>query len=244
MIIDLAGNELKFSKPEGADYSFNGGILAENNSVTIANGTVNVDGCTGVYTTGKATSYFKNVTFNVNGSGGQGVQGVGYTEFDNCEFNVNGSYGLFCSRATKVTNCTFNVNSFGSAGVQMNTYCSGNVISNCKFNVSYGTAIYVNNNSDVEINNVEITLTGSSSVAGIHVDAENSFATIGENVTITNESTYYSPELVGGNGDLSNVRIADGFKFETDGELNESKFGASPSAKYEKGTFWRTVPST
>ena len=96
----------------------------------------------------------------------------------------------------------------------------------------------------MEINNVEITLTGSSSVAGIHVDAENSFATIGENVTITNESTYYSPELVGGNGDLSNVRIADGFKFETDGELYESKFGASPSAKYEKGTFWRTVPST
>ena len=244
VIIDLAGNELKFSKPDGADYSFTGGILAENNSVTIANGTVNVDGCTGVYTTGTATSYFKNVTFNVNGSRGQGVQGVGYTEFDNCEFNVNGSYGLFCSRATKVTNCTFNVNSFGSAGVQMNTYCSGNVISNCKFNVSYGTAIYVNNNSDVEINNVEITLTGSSSVAGIHVDAENSFATIGENVTITNESTYYSPELVGGNGDLSNVRIADGFKFETDGELYESKFGASPSAKYEKGTFWRTVPST
>ena len=244
VIIDLAGNELKFSKPDGADYSFTGGILAENNSVTIANGTVNVDGCTGVYTTGTATSYFKNVTFNVNGSRGQGVQGVGYTEFDNCEFNVNGSYGLFCSRATKVTNCTFNVNSFGSAGVQMNTYCSGNVISNCKFNVSYGTAIYVNNNSDVEINNVEITLTGSSSVAGIHVDAENSFATIGENVTITNESTYYSPELVGGNGDLSNVRIADGFKFETDGELYESKFGASPSAKYQKGTFWRTVPST
>ena len=244
VIIDLAGNELKFSKPEGADYSFTGGILAENNSVTIANGTVNVDGCTGVYTTGKATSYFKNVTFNVNGSGGHGVQGVGYTEFDNCEFNVNGSYGLFCSRATKITNCTFNVNSFGSAGVQMNTYCSGNVISNCKFNVSCGTAIYVNNNSDVEINNVDITLTGNSSVAGIHVDAENSFATIGENVTITNESTYYSPELVGGNGDLSNVRIADGFKFETDGELYESKFGASPSAKYQKGTFWRTVPST
>ena len=244
VIIDLAGNELKFSKPEGADYLFNGGILAENNSVTIANGTVNVDGCTGVYTTGKATSYFKNVTFNVNGSGGQGVHGVGYTEFDNCEFNVNGSYGLFCSKATKVTNCTFNVNSFGGAGVQMNTYCSGNVISNCKFNVSYGTAIYVNNNSDVEINNVDITLTGNSSVAGIHVDAENSFATIGENVTIINESTYYSPELVGGNGDLSNVRIADGFKFETDGELYESKFGAFPSAKYEKGTFWRTVPST
>ena len=241
VIIDLAGNEIVFNKPEGADYSFTGGILADKNSITLVNGIVNVDSCTGIYTTGSATSYFKNVTFNVTGSNSYGVDAVGFTEFDHCSFNVTGGYGVFCARPTKVTNCTFKVNGFGAVGVQMNNHCNGNVISNVKLEVSYGTAIYVNNNSDAAIDNIDITLNGKFSVAGIHVDPEKSFITIGENVIVTNNSTYYSPELVGGNGDLSNIKMADGVTFETDGELYVSKYGASPSAKYEKGTYWRTV---
>ena len=243
VIIDLAGNALTF---EGTgDFDFTGGILAQGSDITIVNGTVNTNKSTAVYTTSSSSySTFKNVTFNVMGdsSASCGVNAVGFTEFENCRFNVEGSgYGIFCARPTKVVNCSFKVSGDSSAyGIQMNNHCNGNIISNSTFEVAEGTAIYVNNESDAVISDVAISLFGEESVTGIHV-ADSCFATIGENVTITNSSTARSNQwLLRGTLNFANITIADGFEVDTDAAVrNYTKYSV-----YEKGTYWKTVPAS
>ena len=242
-IIDLGGRELTFVKGDASSWDFTGGILASGNSISILNGVVNVEEGTGIYTTGKATSHFKNVTFNVKK--GYGVQGVGFTEFKNCEFNVaaSSSYGIFCARATTITNCIFKVDGFNCTGIQMNNQCNDNVITNSKFEVIQGTAIYINGNSDAQISNVDITLAKNrNSVTGIYVSSDSSVE-IGENVVIMSENTGYSSYFVSGSKDLSNITLTSGLSSETDGTVYSTTAGASPRTSIKVGTYWKTVPA-
>ncbi|RAQ30069.1 hypothetical protein DPQ25_00740 [Hydrogeniiclostridium mannosilyticum] len=245
VIFDLAGKEITFKKGVNDSY-FTGGILADGSDVTFLNGTVNVSDCTAVYTkTSKSNSVFRNVTFNVTGnSSSYGVQGVGFTEFENCKFNVSGDgYGIFCSRPTSVADCSFKLE--GSAiGIQMNNHCNGNIIRNSKFEVAGGTAIYVNNQSDTEISDVTIALSGTKSATGIRVSGDCS-AVIGENVVVTNSNTAsIAPELVRGSLNFVNITIADGFKIETDSEQVDYTNGYSPASAYKNGTYWKTTPAS